>query len=128
MAKKRSFFKRARTSTRRISRRSNTSGSSSNPMSILLPAFAYGSVRAKAKELAQPITNFIPIQYGDEIAFGLLGWYMAKKQKGFLKNLGTAVLTVEAASMGNQIVAPMIATTSGMNFSNASGSGSPAYI
>jgi hypothetical protein len=111
----------------RMSRRRKSSGSNANVLSgVLLPAFVYGAIRPKAKELAQPLTSMLPLgNNSDEVAFGLLGYFMHKKGSGMVKNLGSAILTVEAASLGNNIVAPMvggITTTAGAS-SNANSGG-----
>jgi len=89
------------------SRRS--SGSSENLLETVGYGFAYGALRPKLKELASPMTQMLPLgENSDEIAFGLIGYFMAKKGTGMVKNAGRAILTVEAASLGNNIVAPMV--------------------
>lgn len=99
---------------RRRSSRSRSSGMG-NLFSQLAPAFLYGAVRNPLKSAAAPLTSKIPLgNYGDEAAFGLLGYFMAKKGSGFIHDTGKAILTVEVASVANQLVSPMIqgATTS----------------
>lgn len=95
-------------SYRRIRKSRSSKGGSTGLMNTVLPALLYGAVRDKAKTAATPITNMIPTGYGDELAFGLLGWYLSKKGSGFVHNAGKAILTVEAASVGHQLVGPMI--------------------
>lgn len=88
-----------------------------NAMKTLLPAFLYGGARAKISEMAAPITNKVPLgTYADEVVFGVAGYLAATKGKGIVKDMGMAVLTIEAASMGNQLMGGMI---SGSN--NSSG-------
>lgn len=123
MAKRR-FFKRAARRVyaravapkRRASRRHSSGG---NPMtSVLLPAFAYGAVRQTAKSYTSGLTDKLPFgANNDELAYGLLGYYMHKKGTGFIKNAGTAILTVEAASLGNNIVSPMVSGSAGTSSS-----------
>lgn len=87
----------------RKSYRRSSSGSLS-PMKVIIPALVYGAVRSKAAEFATPITSKVPLgNYADEAVFGTVGYFMAKKGKGMVKNAGLAILTVEAASVGNQI-------------------------
>lgn len=110
----------------RKQRRRSSSGSSGNPlMNVVLPSFVWGAVRPKAKEIASPVTNMLPLgDNSDEVAFGLLGYFMHKKGTGFVKNMGTAILTVEAASLGNNIVSPMI---SNVGSSSSTGAKNNAY-
>jgi len=94
---------RSRSSFGRKARRSGSSGS--NPMNVIIPAAAYGAARGYLSNLAQPITSKIPLgNYADEALFGVLGYYLAKKNPMGLKNVGMAMLTVEAASLGNQLI------------------------
>lgn len=117
MARRR-FMKRARAAARRSvsyvrssyapKRRHSKSGE--NPlMNVILPAFAYGAVRQTAKEYASPLTSMLPLgENSDEIVFGLGGYLLMKNTSGFTHDLGRAMLTVEAASMGHNIVNPML--------------------
>jgi len=86
------------------------SKSGENPlMNVILPAFAYGAVRQTAKEYASPLTSMLPLgENSDEIVFGLGGYLLMKNTSGFTHDLGRAMLTVEAASMGHNIVNPML--------------------
>jgi len=89
--------------------RGRRSSSSVNPLKVIIPAFAYGAMRQKVSELAAPLTSKVPLgQYADEAVFGLAGYFMAKKGKGLIHNLGVAVLTIEAASIGHQVVGGMV--------------------
>lgn len=113
----------------RKSRRSSSRGGSGSVMSILLPAFAYGAIRPTAKQYAQPLTNMLPLgANSDEVAFGLLGYFMHKKGRGFIKNAGTAILTVEAASLGNNIVAPMVSGATGTVSGASSNANSGGWV
>lgn len=98
--------KRARTS-RKAAFKAKRYGRSSggNPLNVVLPAAAYGAARGYLSNLATPLTSKIPLgNYADEALFGVAGYFMAKKGKGMVKNIGMAMLTVEAASVGNQLV------------------------
>lgn len=80
-----------------------------SPVKMLLPAFLYGGVRAKVSELAAPLTSKIPLgNFADEAAFGLVGYLAATKGRGMIKDAGMAILTVEAASVGNQVMGGMV--------------------
>ena len=99
--------KKARRSNKRASirARSRGSGNSSNPLMIILPAMVYGAGRQYLSNMAQPLTSKIPLgNYADEALFGLAGYFMAKKGKGIVKNIGTSMLIVESASLGNQLL------------------------
>jgi len=66
---------------------------------------AYGAGRQTIVNLASPITSRIPLgQYADEAVLGAAGYFMAKKGRGVVKDLGMAMLTVEAASLGSQLI------------------------
>ena len=45
----------------------------------------------------------------DEVAMGIAGYLLMKHTSGFTKDLGRAALIVESASLGNNLVSPMIA-------------------
>jgi len=66
---------------------------------------AYGAMRNTVVSYAQPLTSKLGFlgNYADEAVFGVAGYYAAKKGKGMVKQLGYAMLTVEAASIGNQL-------------------------
>ena len=101
-------------------RRSRGSSGSSNPMNVLLPAALYGATRGYIASAISPLTSKIPVgNYGDELVLGLAGYFMAKKGSGFIKNTGMAILTVEAASLGNQLA--------GTIGGSSSSSGTPYY-
>jgi hypothetical protein len=109
MARRKAFRARARSfgrSAKRYGKRTISGGN--NPLNVVLPAAAYGAARGYLSNLAQPITSKIPLgNYADEALFGLVGYYIAKKNPMGLKNVGMAMLTVEAASIGNQLVGSM---------------------
>jgi len=71
-------------------------------------AFAYGAVRNK-------VHSYIPdtgLPYSDSLIAGAIGYYLAKKQKGMLKNAGIAILVTEAAAVGNTVGSGMFGATS----------------
>lgn len=100
---------------RRGVRRSRSSSSGLSPLKIVLPAAAYGAARQYLSNLIAPVTSMIPLgNYADEVVLGGLGWYAATKGKGIIKQVGTAMLIVEAASIGHQLIGStgMASTTS----------------
>jgi hypothetical protein len=101
---------RARASSMFRRRGARRSSGGSNPlMTVILPAFAYGAVRETAKSYAAPLTGMLPFgTNNDEAVFGLAGYFLMKKTSGFMHDFGRAALTVEAASLGNNIVSPML--------------------
>jgi len=71
--------------------------SSVNIIGVGVMAFGYGMFRNK-------VHSYIPdtgIPYSDSLISGAVGYYLAKKQKGMLKNLGIAILVTEASAIGN---------------------------
>jgi hypothetical protein len=103
MARRRKKVTRRRAAPRMKARRRKSSGV--NPMKVIIPAAAYGAARGYLSNLATPITSKIPLgNYADEALFGVVGYYLAKKNPMKLRNVGVAMLTVEAASMGSQLV------------------------
>lgn len=116
MAKRRGFFKRARTF--RASKRSYSRSATSRPEAVILPAMAYGALRAKLSQLISPVTSAVPLGgYADEVVLGAVGWFAAKKGRGIVKEAGKAMLTVEAFALGNQVagnfLTPSASTNSG---------------
>ncbi len=114
MAKRRGFFKRARVSRR--SAKSYRRGVSSRPEAVIIPAMAYGALRAKLSQLITPVTSAVPLGgYADEVVLGTIGWFAAKKGRGMIKEAGKAMLTVEAFSLGNQVVGNFLAPQASNN-------------
>jgi hypothetical protein len=100
-------FRKRRSARSRFGRKSRHSRSSgrSNVMSVLLPAVIYGAGRQYLVNLAQPLTSKIPLgAYADEVVLGGAGYLLAKKGRGMLKNVGLAMLTIEAASLGSGLI------------------------
>jgi hypothetical protein len=99
------FRRKARRSGFRMKRRSHRSGGSVSPLKIVLPALAYGAGRQYLVNLAAPLTSMIPLgAYADEAVLGVGGYLLAKKGRGMLKNVGVAMLTIEAANLGSQLI------------------------
>lgn len=73
-----------------------------------MPAMIYGGIRAKLSQLTSQYIPGVLGQYTDEVVLGLAGYYLAKKNTGMLRNIGLAALTIESASIGNQLIAPMV--------------------
>lgn len=83
-----------------------------NPLNVMLPSAAYGALRGTISNAMQPLFSKIPLGgYADEAAFGLAGYFLAKKGRGMLKGLGYGMLAVESASVGNQAFSGMGSST-----------------
>ena len=120
MARRRKAFRRAfsrvASSPRRQARARrgrNSSGSTNPMMDLVLPSMAYGAVRGTVKAYAQPLTDKLPFgDNNDEIALGVAGYFLYKHAGNkFLKNMGKSMLIIESASLANNVVAPMVAST-----------------
>lgn len=88
-------------------------------MSTVLPAVAYGAGRGYLVNLASPLTSRLPLgNFADELVLGTAGYFMAKKGRGLVRNAGLAMLTVESASLGSQIVSqfmtPQVTVSNGL--------------
>jgi hypothetical protein len=87
-------------------------------MNVVVPSFAYGAIRSTAKSYAAPLTAMLPLgDNSDEVVFGLGGYLLMKHTNGFMHDFGRAMLTVEAASLGNNIVNPMLQGVTGISSS-----------
>lgn len=130
MAKRRRSFKKAFARARafRAGRRSSRRSGGSNPlMSIVLPAVAYGGVRQTLKGYAAPVSAMIPLgDNSDEALMGVAGWVLMKNTSGFISDFGKAALYVESASLGHNIINPMIAGVTG-SISTQAGSNQILY-
>lgn len=90
-------------------------------MNVMLPSFAYGGIRQTAKNYAAPLTGMLPFgENNDEVAFGLAGYFLMKNTNGFVHDFGRAMLTVESASLGHNIVNPMLQGMTGQTQSTSS--------
>jgi len=107
----RRVYARARPSFRRA-RRSGSSGGSNPLMNVVLPAFAYGAIRAPIKNTLMPYVPNVLGDNTDEVAMGLAGYFLMKNTTGFMHDLGKSALIVESASLGNNLVAPMVSRVS----------------
>lgn len=95
---------------------------SSNPTAVIIPAMAYGALRAKMAQLIAPVTDKIPFgNYADELGMGLVSYFAAKKGIGIVKKLGIAGLTIESAQVGQQLMA------GGFNLGNSSQTATTIY-
>lgn len=94
---------------------SHSSGGIS-PMKIGITAAAYGAFRPKIHSMI-PDTG---IPYSDSLITGAIGYYLAGK-KGWMKNAGVAILAVEAAAVGANMLGGMgtsAGTSNTVNLSN----------
>jgi hypothetical protein len=95
--KRRVYFKAKRRSRRR--------SSSVSAQKLVLPAVLYGAGRQYLVNLATPLTSMVPLgQYADEAVLGIAGYYLAKKGRGMMKEVGRSMLIVEAASLGSGLI------------------------
>lgn len=86
-------------------RKSGSSGGVSLMNHVALP-MAYGATRQYVVQLAQPVTSMVPFgNYADELVLGVGGYLLAKKSTGTLREVGKAVLMIESASLGSQLMA-----------------------
>jgi len=100
-------------------RRNGTSGG--NPlMQYAVPGFVYGSIRAPIKQMIMPYVPNVLGDNTDEVAMGLAGYLLMKHTSGFTRDLGRAALIVESASLGNNLVSPMIVGATSSNTSGVS--------
>jgi hypothetical protein len=88
---------------RRSHRRSGGNGVSL--MGTVLPAVAYGAARPYVSNLVSPVTNMLGAAggYADNLVLGGIGYFAAKKGRGFIKNAGHAMLMIEAAQIGAEL-------------------------
>lgn len=102
---------RSRSGGFKKSRGRRSSGGSVNPLKVVVPALIYGASRGYISNAIEPFTSKIPLgNYADEAVFGVAGYFMAKKGKGMIKDAGIAIMTVEAASLGSQLIGSMGST------------------
>lgn len=81
--------------------------SNSNLLMVVGASMLYGAGRAKLSQLTQQYIPSFAGQYTDEVVLGLLGWYLSKKG-GMIGAVGKSALIIESASVGNQLIAPML--------------------
>ena len=110
MAKRRRI-KAARSGAFKRMRSGRRSSGSMNPLKVVVPALIYGAARGYISTAIKPLTDKVPLgNYADEAVFGVAGYFMAKKGKGMIKDAGIAIMTVEAASLGSQLISSMTPT------------------
>lgn len=99
------FRRKARSYARRMFKRSRgrSHSGSEGVGQTLLAGGIYGGARGFIVNAISPYTNQLG-SYGTPAALGILGYFMAKKGSGMVKNAGKAVLTVEAANLVNGFV------------------------
>lgn len=119
MARRR-FGRRIRTAARRsvsyvrqsyAAKRRKTSSGQNPLMNVVLPAATYGAVRAPIKNMIMPYVPNLLGDNTDEVVMGFAGYMLMKHTTGFMHDFGRAALTVESASLGNNLIAPMIQST-----------------
>lgn len=98
MARRKSFRRRVG----KVYRSARKSGSTTNLLMTVGASMLYGAGRSKLSALTSQYLPSFAGQYTDEVALGLLGWYVSKKG-GVLGALGKSALIIESASIGNQL-------------------------
>jgi hypothetical protein len=104
------FRRKARTVRRsgfaRKAKARRSGKASVSPMKVILAGGLYGAGRSYLVNLAAPITGMLGVAGGfaDELVLGAAGYYLAKKGKGMLKNVGLAMLYTESFSAGSQLI------------------------
>ncbi len=92
-----------------------------NPMNMVLASALYGAIRQPIGNMIQGVVPSGTLSgYADEAILGVTGYFLAKKGKGFMKALGMSALVVESASVGHQVTAGYLGTST-MNTSSATG-------
>lgn len=108
MAKRKRFggFKRRTRSFSPFKRRSKSrSKGSSAVKAIQFDAMIYGGIRAHTSNLLQPIIGKIPLGgIADEVAMGVLNYFVAKNTSGMIKNIAMKGLVIENARIGEAVV------------------------
>ena len=111
----RSFFAR-----RSSHRRSSSTGM--NPLNIALPSAIYGAVRGYAVSMLTPLISMVPAgAYADELVLGGLGYFAAKKGKGFVRNAGFSILAIEAFRAGSTMGGGLMGTSTTPSSTNYNG-------
>lgn len=87
-------------------------------MGTVVPAALYGAARPYVSNLVSPVTNMLGAagSYADNLVLGGLGYFAAKKGRGMVKNIGHAVLIIEAAQIGAEFSGGMMGGSSGGAF------------
>jgi len=106
MARFRRKARRVYSGFKKAYRRSSTGGV--KPLQVAVMAGAYGAFRDK-------IHSYIPntgLPYSDSLVSGAIGYYLSKKG-GYMKNAGVAILAVEAAAIGSNVMGGTSSSTAG---------------
>ena len=122
MARRRKARKSVRYITKKVgSYRRRKKGGYSKPESVILPSMLYGAVREKASIALAPVLSKVPLgDVADEVGMGIISYFVAKKGKGIVKEVGKAGLTIESARMGE-------ALASGSMFGSTAGTSNVLY-
>lgn len=103
------FFKRA-------SRRGGSRGGGGD-FALIGGAMAYGAGRewlsAKLQPLTAPVAG-VAGNYADEVVLGTLGYFLMKgkiplaNKVGVMRDVGRAMVVIEAARIGQSVISPML--------------------
>ncbi len=108
--------KARRTAGRRFAKRSGRrSGGKISLVGTILPAALYGAARPYVNNLVAPVTGALGVAggYADNLVLGGIGYFAAKKCKGMIKNIGHAMLLIEATQIGAELSGGMMGGSSG---------------
>jgi len=106
MARRKTAKIRTRYVRAKKSYRKSSSSSSMNPNKVILPALVYGAVRVPIANVVSNFTKNIPLgSLADNVGMGVGMYFLAKKGKGMVKQVGLAGLIVESAQAGQELVA-----------------------
>ena len=88
---------------RRYGRKRSSSGSPL--MTVVVPAMAYGAVRAKISDALTPITSKVPMgNISDELVMASLSYFVMKKNLMGMGNIAKAGLVIESARLGEALI------------------------
>jgi len=84
-------------------------------MGSVVPAAVYGAARPYVSNLVAPLTGALGAAggYADNLVLGGIGYFAAKKGKGMIKNIGHAMLLIEAAQIGAELTNGMGGSSGG---------------
>jgi len=112
------FRRRVRSRSFRVGKRRSHKSSGTSLMGSVIPAALYGAARPYVSNLVQPVTGALGAAggYADNIVLGGIGYFAAKKGRGMIKNIGHAMLLIEAAQIGAELGGGMGGSSSGGAF------------
>lgn len=94
-----------RSASKRIRSKRSSGGMLSSSGALQIDAMLYGAVREKASNFLAPYVAKVPFlgQLSDEVAMGVIDYYVGKKTSGLLSNVARKGLVVENARVGEYL-------------------------